>query len=77
MLATAQPVFDASGEITEFVSTVLDVTERRQADPELERLAGEQAALRRVAMLVAREGSQAEVFEAIAENAFSSSAPRK
>ena len=66
LLATAQPVFDASGEITEFVSTVLDVTERRQAESELERLAGEQAALRRVAMLVAREGSQAEVFEAIA-----------
>ena len=67
LLATAQPVFDASGEITEFVSTVLDVTERRQAESELERLAGEQAALRRVAMLVAREGSQAEVFEAIAD----------
>ena len=43
------------------------MTERRQAESELERLAGEQAALRRVAMLVAREGSQAEVFEAIAD----------
>ncbi|HEU0025416.1 MAG TPA: GAF domain-containing protein, partial [Thermoleophilaceae bacterium] len=43
------------------------MTERRQTESELERLAGEQAALRRVAMLVAREGSQAEVFEAIAD----------
>ena len=67
LLATAQPVFDASGRITEFVSTVLDVTERRQAESELERLAGEQAALRRVATLVAQEASQAEVFEAIAD----------
>jgi PAS domain S-box-containing protein len=66
LLATAQPVFDASGEITEFVSTVLDVSERRQAESELERLAGEQAALRRVATLVARGAFQAEVFEAIA-----------
>ena len=67
LLATAQPVFDASGQITEFVATVVDVTERRQTESELERLAGEQSALRRVAMLVAREGSQAEVFEAIAD----------
>jgi PAS domain S-box-containing protein len=44
-----------------------DVTERRQAETELERLAGEQAALRRVATLVAREASQAEVFRVIAE----------
>jgi GAF domain-containing protein/PAS domain-containing protein len=66
LLATAQPVFDESGRITEFVSTVVDVTERRQTESELERLAGEQAALRRVATLVAREASQAEVFEAIA-----------
>jgi PAS domain S-box-containing protein len=44
-----------------------DVTDRRQAEAELERLAGVQAALRRVATLVAREASQAEVFRAIAE----------
>ena len=67
LLATAQPVFDASGRIYEFVATVLDVTKRRQTESELERLAGEQAALRRVATLVAREASQAEVFEAIAD----------
>jgi GAF domain-containing protein/PAS domain-containing protein len=67
LLVTAQPVFDASGRIHEFVATVVDVTERRQAESELERLAGEQAALRRVATLVAREASQDEVFEAIAD----------
>jgi signal transduction histidine kinase/PAS domain-containing protein len=63
----AHPVFDASGELDELVGTVVDVTERRQAETELERLAGEQAALRRVATLVAREASQAEIFTAIAE----------
>ncbi|HWI74631.1 MAG TPA: PAS domain S-box protein [Baekduia sp.] len=44
-----------------------DVTERRQAETELERLAGEQAALRRVATLVARGVPAAEVFTAVAE----------
>jgi PAS domain S-box-containing protein len=44
-----------------------DITERRQAETELERLAGEQTALRRVATLVAREAPEAEVFAAIAE----------
>jgi GAF domain-containing protein/PAS domain-containing protein len=66
LLATAQPIFDASGRITEFVSTVVDVTERRQTESELHRLAGEQAALRRVATLVAGGASQTEVFEAVA-----------
>src|SRR4051794_28902748 len=44
-----------------------DVTERRRAETEVERLAQEQAALRQVATLVASEASQAEVFTAIAE----------
>ena len=44
-----------------------DVTERRQAESELRRLAGEQAARRRVATLVARGVSPAEVFSAVAE----------
>jgi PAS domain S-box-containing protein len=44
-----------------------DVTERRRAESELRRLAGEQAALRRVATLVARGVSPAEVFSAVAE----------
>jgi len=48
-------------------SVARDVTDRHQAEAELARLAGEQAALRRVATLVAREAPQAEVFSAIAE----------
>jgi PAS domain S-box-containing protein len=44
-----------------------DVTERRRAEAELERLAGEQAALRRVATLVARGVAPLEVFSAVAE----------
>jgi PAS domain S-box-containing protein len=44
-----------------------DVTERRQAESELRRLAGEQAALRRVATIVATGVSPAKVFSAVAE----------
>jgi signal transduction histidine kinase/PAS domain-containing protein len=65
--AIAHPVFDRSGVLDEVVGTIMDVTERRRAETELARLAGEQAALRRVATLVARDASQAEVFTAIAE----------
>jgi signal transduction histidine kinase/PAS domain-containing protein len=65
--AIAHAVFDASGQLDEVVGTIVDVTERREAETELERLAGEQAALRGVATLVAHEASQAEIFTAIAE----------
>jgi signal transduction histidine kinase len=44
-----------------------DVTERHRAESELRRLAGEQAARRRVATLVARGVSPGEVFSAVAE----------
>jgi PAS domain S-box-containing protein len=44
-----------------------DVTERRNAEAEVKRLADEQAALRRVATLVARDASQSELFTVIAE----------
>ena len=44
-----------------------DVTARRQAEAELERLVAEQAALRRVATLVATGVPAAEVFSAVAE----------
>jgi signal transduction histidine kinase/PAS domain-containing protein len=65
--AIAHPVFDASGELDEVVGTIVDVTEHRRAETELERLAGEQAALRRVATLVAKEAAPAEVFATVAE----------
>ena len=44
-----------------------DVTERRRAEIELARLAGEQAALRRVATLVARGVEPSEVFAAVTD----------
>jgi PAS domain S-box-containing protein len=44
-----------------------DVTERRQTEAEVRRLAEEQAALRRVATLVARGASQSELFAVIAD----------
>jgi PAS domain S-box-containing protein len=44
-----------------------DVTERRRAESELRRVAGEQAARRRVATLIARGEPPAEVFSAVAE----------
>ncbi len=69
---------DGSHRVLEWTSTPVvedrlmyrmarDVTERRRAEAEAKRLADEQAALRRVATLVAREASQADVFAAIAE----------
>ncbi len=69
---------DGSHRVLEWTSTAAvedraiyavarDVTDRHRAEAELARLAGEQAALRRVATLVAREAPQAEVFSAIAE----------
>ena len=48
-------------------SVARDVTERRQAEAELERLADEQAALRRVATLVAAGVEPAELFTAVTE----------
>jgi PAS domain S-box-containing protein len=44
-----------------------DVTEAKQAAAKLQMLLAEQAALRRVATLVAREGEHAEVFAVVAE----------
>ena len=44
-----------------------DVTARRRVETESERLADEQAALRRVATVVARGASRGEVFDAIAQ----------
>jgi signal transduction histidine kinase/PAS domain-containing protein len=65
--AIAHPVFGATGSLDEYVGTVVDVTERRASEAELQRLASEQAALRRVATLVAKEVSPAEVFAKVAE----------
>jgi PAS domain S-box-containing protein len=69
---------DGSHRVLEWTSTPVvadramygvarDVTERRQAEAEVERLADEQAALRRVATLVAHGASPQDLFEAVAE----------
>ena len=69
---------DGSTRVLEWTSTPViedqamyavarDVTERRQTETELARLAAEQAALRRVATLVARGEPAGEVFAAVAE----------
>jgi signal transduction histidine kinase/PAS domain-containing protein len=63
--AIAHPVFGATGELDEIVGTIVDVTERRQTQTELERLAGEQAALRQVATLVAQGTSPTAVFDGV------------
>jgi PAS domain S-box-containing protein len=55
---------DRLAEFTELVATTISNSASRE---ELARLAHEQAALRRVATLVARESSPAEVFAAVAE----------
>jgi PAS domain S-box-containing protein len=64
-----RPLVAADGNVTYFVSTGLDVTERERATAEIVRLASEQAALRRVATLVARSPEPELVFEAVAEEA--------
>ena len=45
---TGHPVFNASGDVGEFVGTVMDVTERKRAEDERERLRQAQADLARV-----------------------------
>ena len=59
-----QPEIDGPPVFTGFVR---DVTDRRRADAELRALAAEQAALRRVATLVAREVDPRDVFSAVTE----------
>jgi PAS domain S-box-containing protein len=46
--SVGHPVFGASGELVEFVGTGMDMTERRQAEKERERLREAQAALARI-----------------------------
>jgi len=66
---TNRALEDADGAVRYFVSAGLDVTERERATAEIVRLASEQAALRRVATLVARSAEPELVFEAVAEEA--------
>jgi PAS domain S-box-containing protein len=45
LYGTGHPVFNASGEVAEFVGTVMDVTERKRAEEERERLREAQSEL--------------------------------
>jgi PAS domain S-box-containing protein len=63
-IAITQPEIDGPPLFTGFLR---DVTERRRADAELRALAAEQAALRRVATLVATERDPRDVFSAVTE----------
>jgi signal transduction histidine kinase len=79
--AFGHPVPGASGESVEIVGTIVDVTERHEAEAQAARvaeeqaargeefrvLAEEQAALRRVATLVARGVAPEEVFAAVTD----------
>jgi GAF domain-containing protein len=58
---------DTEARAAQFADLVATAIANAEARAEVTRLAQEQAALRRVATLVAREASQAEVFTAIAE----------
>ena len=60
---------DAETRIAAFTELVATSVSNAQAREDLHRLAEEQAALRRVAMLVAKEASPAEVFAKVAEEA--------
>jgi PAS domain S-box-containing protein len=55
------------GEPPLVCGAIRDLSEIKRAEVDLRRLADQQAALRRVAMLVAREAAPAEVFAAVAE----------
>jgi PAS domain S-box-containing protein len=78
-----RPLVDDDGAVRLLVTSGLDITERESAASELwslqaqlhdrleelSRLAAEQAALRRVATIVARERAPEEVFEAVTQEA--------
>jgi PAS domain S-box-containing protein len=73
---SSAPVLDARGRPEGVVSTLSDISDRREAEQRLlasERatraLAGEQAALRRIATLVASEAAPSAVFEHVTEEA--------
>jgi PAS domain S-box-containing protein len=63
-VAITKPEIDGPPLFTGFIR---DVTERRRADAELRALAAEQAALRRVATLVASEPDPQEIFSSVTE----------
>jgi signal transduction histidine kinase len=65
--STEQLPQDTEQRLADFIELLATATANAESREALERLAEEQAALRRVAELVAREAAPAEVFAAIAE----------
>jgi signal transduction histidine kinase len=63
---TDPPAADTESRLMHFTELVASAMSNAQARAEVQRLADEQAALRRVATLVARESPAAEVFAAVA-----------
>jgi PAS domain S-box-containing protein len=63
---SSRPFRDATGEVR-FVVAGLDITERKRQEEEVRDLAAEQAALRRVAVAVARELDPQRIFDAVTE----------
>lgn len=63
---TKVPTLDASGRVSGLVGMSRDITRQKESEAELTRLIDEQAALRRVAELVAQGASPDELFSAVA-----------
>ncbi|MGH2781005.1 MAG: sensor histidine kinase [Thermoleophilaceae bacterium] len=62
-----EPLLREDGEVEYLVTTGLDITERERKAAELRRLVDEQAALRRVATLVAGDAEPERIFQEVTE----------
>jgi PAS domain S-box-containing protein len=68
VIVSASVLRDAGGAVMGFMSTIKDVTERKDAEDRLLRRQAQDAALRRVATAVAAEGDPAAIFALVARD---------